>query len=248
MQAIYLKPSWRKRSVNRISAEKETVGFPPIALLLRELLECRIMRQSLIGKFRNGEPLLASVQRQVLLKEKSIHLRNLPNQLMVFITACTCSINVGCNAEDPSLEALQKQAKTSAAAGDLDSAVADLSLVLSIKPIASAYFNRGKLLSRQHKKDEALEDLTNAIKLDSTLIDAYILRAFLLEDRGDYKAALRDCDKALELGVDSPTAYAARAVVRVRAKDNAGALRDSEEAVKLKPNDSLVYAPTTQLA
>ena len=65
--------------------------------------------------------------------------------------------------------------------------------------IASAYVNRGAILSDRGNKVAALADFDKAIRIDPTSISALYLRANEYEYKGDLPAALADIIKALEI-------------------------------------------------
>ena len=50
-----------------------------------------------------------------------------------------------------------------------------------------AYVHRGKSYAAQKKLEQALLDLTKAIKIDSKLIEAYVERAQVYESKGERK-------------------------------------------------------------
>ena len=56
------------------------------------------------------------------------------------------------------------------------------------------------MLTGEH--DQALNDLTEAIRLDSNSADSYYTRGAVYADKGEYNRARRDLNKALELGAD----------------------------------------------
>ncbi|XP_078281077.1 dnaJ homolog subfamily C member 7 isoform X2 [Rhinoraja longicauda] len=65
----------------------------------------------------------------------------------------------------------------------------------NIKTNAKLYCNRGTVGSKLNKMQQAIEDCTNAIKLDDTYIKAYMRRAQCYIDTEQYDEAVRDYEK-----------------------------------------------------
>uniref|UniRef100_A0A4W3H886 DnaJ homolog subfamily C member 7 n=1 Tax=Callorhinchus milii TaxID=7868 RepID=A0A4W3H886_CALMI len=65
----------------------------------------------------------------------------------------------------------------------------------NIKTNAKLYCNRGTVGSKLNKMPQAIEDCTNAIKLDETYIKAYMRRAQCYMDTEQYEEAARDYEK-----------------------------------------------------
>uniref|UniRef100_A0A8C5PGY9 DnaJ heat shock protein family (Hsp40) member C7 n=1 Tax=Leptobrachium leishanense TaxID=445787 RepID=A0A8C5PGY9_9ANUR len=68
----------------------------------------------------------------------------------------------------------------------------------NIKTNAKLYCNRGTVNAKLKKLDEAIEDCTNAIKLDDTYIKAYMRRAHCYTDTEQYEEAVRDYEKVYQ--------------------------------------------------
>ncbi|MGH0187930.1 UNVERIFIED_CONTAM: hypothetical protein FKN15_027204 [Acipenser sinensis] len=68
----------------------------------------------------------------------------------------------------------------------------------NIKTNAKLYCNRGTVGSKLKKCDQAIEDCTNAIKLDETYIKAYLRRAQCYMDTEQYEEAVRDYEKVYQ--------------------------------------------------
>ncbi|XP_068120408.1 dnaJ homolog subfamily C member 7 isoform X2 [Hyperolius riggenbachi] len=68
----------------------------------------------------------------------------------------------------------------------------------NIKTNAKLYCNRGTVNAKLKKLDEAIEDCTNAIKLDDTYIKAYLRRAQCYTDTEQYEEAVRDYEKVYQ--------------------------------------------------
>uniref|UniRef100_A0A8C0VK62 DnaJ homolog subfamily C member 7 n=1 Tax=Cyanistes caeruleus TaxID=156563 RepID=A0A8C0VK62_CYACU len=68
----------------------------------------------------------------------------------------------------------------------------------NIKTNAKLYCNRGTVNSKLRKLEEAIDDCTNAVKLDDTYIKAYLRRAQCYMDTEQYEDAVRDYEKVYQ--------------------------------------------------
>lgn len=68
----------------------------------------------------------------------------------------------------------------------------------NIKTNAKLYCNRATAGAKLKKVDQAIEDCTNAIKLDDTYIKAYLRRAQCYMDTEQYEEAVRDYEKVYQ--------------------------------------------------
>ncbi|XP_036612997.1 dnaJ homolog subfamily C member 7 [Trichosurus vulpecula] len=68
----------------------------------------------------------------------------------------------------------------------------------NIKTNAKLYCNRGTVNAKLRKLDDAIEDCTNAVKLDDTYIKAYLRRAQCYMDTEQYEEAVRDYEKVYQ--------------------------------------------------
>lgn len=68
----------------------------------------------------------------------------------------------------------------------------------NIKTNAKLYCNRGTVNAKLKKLEQAIEDCTNAIKLDETYIKAYLRRAQCYMDTEQYDEAVRDYEKVYQ--------------------------------------------------
>ena len=89
--------------------------------------------------------------------------------------------------------------------------------------------------------DQAVEDLTAAIQLDSDSPEAYRNRGTLYNEVGKHQLAMSDLDKAIKLRPDSSAAYRQRAVAHAGLKHHDAALADYTEAIRLAPENPAGY-------
>nr|KAF6455692.1 DnaJ heat shock protein family (Hsp40) member C7 [Rousettus aegyptiacus] len=68
----------------------------------------------------------------------------------------------------------------------------------NIKTNAKLFCNRGTVNSKLRKLNDAIEDCTNAVKLDDTYIKAYLRRAQCYMDTEQYEEAVRDYEKVYQ--------------------------------------------------
>jgi tetratricopeptide (TPR) repeat protein len=92
--------------------------------------------------------------------------------------------------------------------------------------IATSYFNRGIMQSRRGKTDEAISDLTNAMRLDPANAWPYYHRADAYENKGDLKAALADVNKGLQVDSTNANLKIERGVILVLLGKNEEAKHD----------------------
>ncbi|NIG58239.1 hypothetical protein BU61_877 [Pontoporia blainvillei] len=69
----------------------------------------------------------------------------------------------------------------------------------NIRTNAKLYCHRGMLNSKLKKLDDAIEDCTNAVKLDDTYIKAYLRRGQCYMDTEHYEEAVQDYEKVYQM-------------------------------------------------
>ena len=121
--------------------------------------------------------------------------------------------------------------------GDFDSAIADYTKAIELKPdFAAAFDKRGNAKSDKGDLDGALADYTKAIELKPDFAGAYNNRSNAKQANGDLAGAIADCSKAIELKPDYALAYCNRGIVEEAKGDLGGALADYNKAIELKPD------------
>jgi tetratricopeptide (TPR) repeat protein len=101
-------------------------------------------------------------------------------------------------------------------------------LTAPIATSAAEYQSRGRQLIQDEKYAEAIEPLTQAVKLDPFLSPAFNARGYAYFRMKQYKEALADFDQAIKLNPVYTNAYVNRASVRRATGDKAGA--DADQA------------------
>jgi tetratricopeptide (TPR) repeat protein len=102
---------------------------------------------------------------------------------------------------------------------------------------AQQYYNRAmdKVFRKDHKG--AIADFSEAIKLDSSFIEAYENRGVVKYFLEDFSGAIDDYNKALEINPDDYNTCVRRGWTRFRMRDFTGAMEDFDRAVEGNPDD-----------
>ncbi|MDR3327042.1 MAG: tetratricopeptide repeat protein [Prevotellaceae bacterium] len=85
------------------------------------------------------------------------------------------------------------------------------------------------------KKDSALSDYNQAVKLNSNDPNHYINRGILLYEKKDYRGALADCDKAITLSPNNVQVLYNRSLLRTEIADYNNAILDLNRLLELDP-------------
>ena len=132
--------------------------------------------------------------------------------------------------------------------GNSEGAIALFTRILKIEPEdCVALTNRGRLLAKLGKRDEALADLTAAIKTPGHA-EPLIARGRLLCAMGRYAEAEKDLTAGLALDPVSVAALLSRSEARLAAGNVLGARSDVEVARKIAPKDQRVGTLTCRVA
>jgi len=120
-----------------------------------------------------------------------------------------------------------------------------LFLSISIPEIFCAQTNsaidlleKGKALFELDDDDNAIDVLTEAIKLDPSLAEAYVFRARINNSKGNYDQGMADANRAIQLNPKLALAYYARGNTYRSTGDYNRAIEDYNEAIRLNPNDA----------
>lgn len=132
--------------------------------------------------------------------------------------------------------------------GNREGAIVVFTRILKAEPEdCVALTNRGRLFAKLGKKDEALADLTAAVKTPGHA-EPLIARGRLLCDMGRYAEAEKDLTAALALDPISLTALLSRGEARLAAGNVSGARNDAEIARKIAPGDPRLGTLTCRVA
>lgn len=107
---------------------------------------------------------------------------------------------------------------------------------------AKLFFLRAKIYEAFGKTNLAILDYEEAIKLDSSLVDAYVALADLYYDNESQNDALKICNDGLALQPDNTELIETRMYIYSDSGEYEKAIADAESLIKLKPTDPLGYA------
>jgi tetratricopeptide (TPR) repeat protein len=120
--------------------------------------------------------------------------------------------------------------------------VVGLSLLPSIgceyfqqKDRSSAYIDQGNAHSLAKEYDKAIEDYTEAIRLDPNNAAAFFGRGNIYAAKRDCQKSIDDFNEAIRLNPNSPWAFDCRGLAYAATKNYDKAIKDCTEAVRLDP-------------
>jgi tetratricopeptide (TPR) repeat protein len=103
---------------------------------------------------------------------------------------------------------------------------------------AEDYMDRGYEYLQKKQYDKAIEDFTEAIRLDPKLADAYLNRGVAFEKKKEYDKAIKDYTEVIRLSPKDGDAYFNRGVAYEKKEEYDKAIEDYTEAIRLDPKDS----------
>jgi tetratricopeptide (TPR) repeat protein/S1-C subfamily serine protease len=98
-----------------------------------------------------------------------------------------------------------------------------------------------KGLSQESNKAAAINNYTQAIRLDPNYSDAYYRRAVARYDQGDKQGAITDYNEAIRLNPNKAIAYYNRGVALYNLRDYQAAIADFSQYISFAPNDISAY-------
>ena len=108
--------------------------------------------------------------------------------------------------------------------------------------LAQDHTNRGKLLYRDDRFVDALEESKLALKVFPNFIDAHVLQVQSLLKLRRYDELFRSCDAAIATGKKSAVLYELRGGAHSARHDYPAAIRAYGEALELRPDDAGLLA------
>jgi serine/threonine protein kinase len=125
--------------------------------------------------------------------------------------------------------------------GEYAEAVTYFSKAIAVKPEYRAYFGRAGAYQNLQRPELAIEDYTQAIRLNPDSAMAYHDRAVCLARLKENDRALVDYNRALELASDNPLSWNGRGVIYLRRKEYEKAIPDFTMAIRLRPAFAQAY-------
>jgi serine/threonine protein kinase/Flp pilus assembly protein TadD len=125
--------------------------------------------------------------------------------------------------------------------GEYAKAVPYFSKAIAVKPEYRAFFGRAGAYQNLERMELAIEDYTQAIRLNPASAMAYHDRAVCLARLKENDRALADYNRALELASDNPLTWNGRGVIYLRRKEYQKAIPDFTMAIHLRPTFAQPY-------
>ncbi|GHT11829.1 hypothetical protein AGMMS4956_05470 [Bacteroidia bacterium] len=138
-------------------------------------------------------------------------------------------------------DAYYERARAYAAINETEEAFRDLEIMITLAPSAKAYYQKGIISLKVGYNNEAVENLSTAISLDSTYALAYYYRASIYFATNRLKRSLADYTKCIELTPDYPDAYNDRASVYRQQEKYDLAIVDYTKAIALNDSCDFYY-------
>jgi tetratricopeptide (TPR) repeat protein len=107
--------------------------------------------------------------------------------------------------------------------------------------LSKVYNNRGTTYDRKGDYDNAINDFTKAIKLNSNDAAVYYNRGTAYYSKGEFDNAIKDFNKAIELNPNYVEAYNNRGIAYGKKGEFDTAIKDYTKAIELKPKDAEAY-------
>lgn len=120
---------------------------------------------------------------------------------------------------------------------DFNTAIADYTKVIAIRPDSQAYWYRALALKENKEIDKSISDLGEVIKLSPDYADAYCLRGELRRQSGELDKGIADFTSCIKLRPNDAGVYINRAAAWRLKKDPGAAISDLSEAIRLKPDN-----------
>ena len=156
------------------------------------------------------------------------------------IAACTRLLRQSRIGTDDRASIFYDRAQAYARAGKSDSALADYSAALHLKPdFVQALNNRGSLYRSIGELDSAISDFSAVIALEPKRDGAYVNRGIANTEAGRYDHAIGDFEEAIRLAPEGASSYSglcwAKALQGTSPKE---ALSDCDTALRLQPQNA----------
>jgi Flp pilus assembly protein TadD len=98
---------------------------------------------------------------------------------------------------------------------------------------AGVFLDRGIMFASQGDYELAIENFTEAIKLDPNFATAYNNRGMMYSKKGDYNRAIADFSQVIKLNPNNADTYNNRGMMYSKKGDNDRAIADYTQAIRL---------------
>lgn len=106
---------------------------------------------------------------------------------------------------------------------------------------AAEFAGRAQIRQERGDKSAAIDDYTQAIRLDPSYSNAYYRRAIGRYDQGDKQGAIADYNEAIRLNPNNAIAYFNRGVALYNVGNYQDAIADFSQSISFDPNDISAY-------
>ena len=129
--------------------------------------------------------------------------------------------------------------------GDPDTRIAGCTALIKTRQdtnenLSIIYNNRGNAYNRKGDHDHAIQDFSEAIRLNPNY-GYYRNRGIDYYEKGDYERAIQDFNEAIHLSPNDTFAYVSRGDAYSNKRDYDRAIQDFNEAIRLNPNYERAY-------
>jgi tetratricopeptide (TPR) repeat protein len=107
--------------------------------------------------------------------------------------------------------------------------------------LSVTYNNRGTAYDDKGDYDRAIQDYTEAIRLNPNAASAYYGRGYAYKKKGDYDRAIQDFNEAIRLSPNFERAYYDRGNAYIDKEEYDRAIQEFDEAIRLNPNNANSY-------
>ncbi len=126
-------------------------------------------------------------------------------------------------------------------AGDYEGAIKDFTRSLDYSKNASTYVKRGNAYLMMGNYGAAINDATEALRMQGSFLMAYFVRGIARYETGDSKGAKDDLYFFLDKDRTNPIAFNYMAAIAFGNQDYKGSLENYDEVVKLEPKYPDIY-------
>lgn len=147
------------------------------------------------------------------------------------------------NSRTSSSEPLSDQQKCASPHGDLDQNIAACDRIIGLYAptdpnLSLIYQGRGYQYEKQNNFRKALEDYSEAIRINPKNAGALLSRGTRHLNLKSFQQAVDDLSKSIEADPSQRNAWYNRGIAHFNLKNNAFAIRDFQQALKIQPNDT----------